>query len=367
VSSRSSIITSLVIVIVVFGALGGILFLTTPYEPSKVAVVVMDPAFGDLSRADQALVGMTEFRRDVSVQYFVPGNIPDYAISYGDAPTTLVEVQDLLENLAASGEYSIILAIGEELAPVVQSVAEDYPLQKFGMIGAVLNADNVASATFATEEAAFLAGALAAFLAAEDDYTGVVGILAAEVDDTAVDRMISGFIQGLQHANTTEALGVTLLDTRYVGAVNNSPIAQGLARTMFDDNASVIFAPVRASIDGVIEAARITDLLYPRRPLIIAAEFDLDYLGTADPLIPTAPSYVATSVIPRTDLAIYDILNMTMWDLFPANANFHYDLSNNGVNLTEFLYSTTYISNDITDEIDAYVAEIIAGTIDPTS
>ena len=365
-SSRSSIITSLVIVIVVFGSIGGILFLTTPYEPSKVAVVVMDPAFGDMSRADQALEGMSEFRRDISVQFFVPGNIPDYAISYGDSPTTLIEAQDLLENLAASGEYSIILAIGEELAPVVQSVAEDYPLQKFGMIGAALNADNVASAIFASEEAAFLGGALAALLAAEDGYTDVVGILAAEVDDPAIDRMISGFIQGLQHANSTNALNVSLLETRYVGSVNNSPIAQGIARLLFDQNASVIFAPVRASIDGVVEAARISDIIYPRRPLIIAAEFDLDYLGTADPEMPTAPSYIATSVLSRTDLAIYDILNMTMWDLFPGNENFLYDLSNSGVNITEFLYSTTYISNDITDEIDAYEAEIIAGTIDPT-
>jgi basic membrane protein A len=349
----------------VFGALGGILFLTSPYEPSKVAVVVMDPAFGDMSRADQVLEGMTEFRRDVSVQYFVPGNVPDYAISVGDPPTTLNEAQDLLENLAASGEYSLIIVVGEELAPALQSVADDYPSQKFGMIGAAINADNVISATFATEEAAFLAGALAAFLAAEEDYTGVVGILAAEVTDPAIDRMISGFIQGLQHANTTEALGVTLLDTRYVGSVNNSPIAQGMTRTMFDQNASVIFAPVRASISGVVEAARISDLLYPRRPLIIAADFDLDFFGTADPAIPTAPSYIATSVIARTDLAIYDFLNLTMWDLFPVNENYHYDLSNNGVNITEFLYSSTYIPTEVVDEIDNYTAEIIAGTIDP--
>ena len=54
-SSRSGIVASVIIVIIVFSAVGGYVFLTNQYVPSNVAVVVVNPGFGDRSMADQAL------------------------------------------------------------------------------------------------------------------------------------------------------------------------------------------------------------------------------------------------------------------------------------------------------------------------
>ena len=58
-SSRPGLLPSLIIVLVVFGAMGGFLFLFYRYDPPKIAVVVMAPGFGDLSMADQAGEGLS--------------------------------------------------------------------------------------------------------------------------------------------------------------------------------------------------------------------------------------------------------------------------------------------------------------------
>jgi basic membrane lipoprotein Med (substrate-binding protein (PBP1-ABC) superfamily) len=125
-----------VIVVIVFGSVGGILFLTNQYEPSSVAVVVMNPGFGDLGRADQVDEGLTE---NVLVQYYRP-----------DPPATEAEAETLMESLAASGNYLLIIVVGNELQDEVQRVAGEYTGQNFALIGGLVNLENVASARIHT-------------------------------------------------------------------------------------------------------------------------------------------------------------------------------------------------------------------------
>ena len=76
--------------------------MTNPYEPSRVAIVVMDPGFGDLSMADNIQLGMDEAGRDVSVQYHVPEVLP----------TSVPEAETIMNDLSATGLYDLIIAIG---------------------------------------------------------------------------------------------------------------------------------------------------------------------------------------------------------------------------------------------------------------
>lgn len=356
-SSRSSLLSSVVIVLVIFGSVGALLFITNPYEPPTIAVVVMDPGFGDLSLVDQANIGMQNLTGDVSVQYYVPTPYPQ----------TGPEAETLLRSLAAQGQYDLIVAIGPKLMQALQNAAEAYPSQKFAMIGGFVNLANVASASFAVEQASFLAGVLAAFLSIQENYTGNVGIIASVNDDPLVTSLINGFVQGVEHANTTHLLNVTLLPTQFIGSYNNTDDAQSTTYNMFTTGqASVIFAPVRASITGVrlgMFQANSTLYLLHRMPLVIGAEADQDYLGCSDTDHPTDPSWIATSVVPRADLAIYQIANLTMWNLFPGGQNLEYNLANGGANITRLQYSTTYISHSIRLIIADYKDSIVEGTI----
>ncbi len=357
-SSRSSLLSSVVIVLVIFGSVGALLFITNPYEPPTIAVVVMDPGFGDLSLVDQANIGMQNLTADVSVEYFVPTPYPQ----------TVPEAEALLRSLAAQGQYDLIVAIGPKLMPALQNAAEAYPSQRFAMIGGYVNLANVASASFAVEQASFLAGVLAAFLSIRENYTGKVGIIASVNDDQLVTSLINGFVQGVEHANTTYLLNVTLLPIQYIGSYNNTDAARSTTYNMFiTSKASVIFAPVRASINGVrlgmFQAN--TTLLYlkHRMPLVIGAEADQDYLGCSDTSHPTDPSWITTSVVPRADLAFQQIANLTMWDLFPGGQNLEYNLANGGANITRFQYSTTYVSDALMIIISDYKDSIVEGTI----
>jgi len=355
VSSRSSLLSSVVIVLVIFGSVGALLFITNPYEPPTIAVVVMDPGFGDLSLVDQANIGMQNLTGDVSVQYYVPTPYPQ----------TVSEAETLMLSLAAQGQYDLIVAIGPKLVPALQNAAQAYPSQKFAMIGGCVNLENVASASFAVEQAAFLAGVLAAFLSIQENYTGKVGILASVNDDPLVTSLINGFVQGVEHANTTYFLNLTLLPTQYIGSYNNTDVAQSTTYSMFTSGqASVIFAPVRASIKGVrLGMFQANSTLLHRMPLVIGAESDQDYYGCSDVGHPTDPSWIATSAVPRTDLAFYQIANLTMWSLFPGGQNLEYNLANGGANITSFQYSTTYISHSIRLIIADYKDSIVEGTI----
>ncbi|MFW9888109.1 MAG: BMP family protein [Candidatus Thorarchaeota archaeon] len=355
-SSRSGTLASIAIVVIVFGSVGEILFLTNQYEPSFIAVIAMNPGFGDMARADQVKEGLTE---NILVQYYFP-----------DPPATEAEAEVLMENLAASSNYLLIIIVGHELQDELQRVADEYSKQKFAMIGGLVNLDNVASATFDIQEAAFLAGIIAALVAEEDPYNGTIGILASVADDYDVIRMIAGFEQGVDTAILAYGLNVEVLTPRYVGSYNDSATAETMTSTLFiTDFCSIIFAPVRASIVGVragMLAANETfhDLaLTNRMPLVIGAEMNLDYYGNRNPLVASGPSWIVTSVVPRYDTSVINIVNGTLWNIFPGGITENNNLANQGVNITGFAFSTTIVDEFYIDAAWEYAARIINGTI----
>jgi len=350
--------SSLVIVIVIFGSVGAFLFVTNQYKPPEIAVVVLDPGFGDLSMADQASLGMNDISSNYTVEYFIPTPYPK----------TVAEAEALLRSLASSGVYEIILAIGQKLTSALNAAATAYPQQRFAMIGGNVTLPNVASAYFDAEQAAFLAGVLAAFLSCQENYTSRVGVLASMSDDPDVTALIDGFTQGVQAANSTYALNVTLLATEYIGSYENNAAAGNSTYDMFvNDNVSVLFAPVRASIRGVrtgMFLANSTVLFSQHRmPLVIAGEGNQDDYGCADLDAPVAPSWIATSAVLRTDLAFFSIVNASLWNLFPGGTLLRYNLANGGANITTFLYSSTYIPAPIRNAIRSYKEAIVNGTL----
>ncbi|MHA1771706.1 MAG: BMP family lipoprotein [Candidatus Thorarchaeota archaeon] len=359
-SSRSSIIASVIIVAIVFGSVGGLLYITRPYEPSRVAIVVMSPGFGDFSYADQLKKGLDSLGSTISVQYEFP-----------DFPTTAAEAQQTLEELAQSGKYVLIVGVGADMASSLQTVAAKYPNQHFAMIDGHVDAPNVASATFKVEQASFLAGVVAAFMANttyNKNGTGKIGIIGSYETDPDVMNMIKGFTQGVEHANQTYALGVELLDPLYIESFNNTALASTYTVQLFiQQHVTIIFAPVRASMKGVREGMEIANrtslFLTGRAPLVIAAGGDQDYLGNPNPEIDVGPSWIPVSVVPRTDLAAYTILNATLWNDFPGGTHYEYDLANGGVTLTNFTYSTTYVPKTVRSIVWDYYDDIINGVI----
>jgi len=297
--------------------------MTNPYVPARIAVVTTEPGFGDHSMADQVLAGLNELASDIVVDY-------EYFIA-----TDQSNAQSILETNSTSGVYDLIVVIGGELHDELQAVAANHLTQKYAFIGGEVIAENVYSATFQEGEGAFLAGALAALASVGDENrtgTSIVGIIGSVEADPVVASLVAGFKQGVEYANTTYNLTITLLPEEYVNSYNDSDTAETLALDMFDPsegNATILFTPVRASMQGIRAAMLFTNQTWyvntTRQPLVIAAEGNQDYLGLPDINTRAGSSWIITSVVPRSDLAVYDVINATLWDEFEGVA-LTYDL-----------------------------------------
>ena len=241
-SSRVNLLTSLVIVIIVFGAVGGILLISNPFEPNSVVLVGLAPGRGDYSVTDQAWEGMLEIAGDIALDIEVPDEFPE----------TTAEAGILLEGYAATGRYELIIVLGRDLVSTLEDVAENFPAQRFALVGGQSDADNIVSATFAIEEAAFLGGVLAAFLAADDEDRKNIGIIQAFSNDPDIEAMVDGFLMGVETANSTFNLNVSLIGTWTIHSYNNSALARSLVSSAFGIyHASILFTPVRASMPGI--------------------------------------------------------------------------------------------------------------------
>jgi len=368
-SSRSGVISSVIIVILIFSAVGGFIFLTNQYVPSRIAVVVIDPGYGDRSFIDQAVEGLYETEVVVDYDLIVADDVDD--------------LQSTINGISVEGNHDLIIVIGTQagLATAVDTVAANHVYQKFGFIGGFVNRDNVASATFENDQAAFLAGALAAHLAVDNvNRTGIVGIIGSVSTDPTVIELIDGFIQGLNYANQT--LGnVSLLPIQYVGSYNDSTTADVYARNMWNPNlgnASVIFAPVRASIMGIRSAMEYANVTWfcnitNREPFVIGAEADQRYLGNPNIAIRSGPSWIVTSVVPRSDLAAVRIINATLWDRFIGALDYGGEyastiggnLYNNGTILADMVeyQENEWVTDAMINMTIDYRRAIINGTI----
>jgi basic membrane lipoprotein Med (substrate-binding protein (PBP1-ABC) superfamily) len=189
--------------------------------------------------------------------------------------------------------------------------------------------------------------------------------------------LIAGFKQGIDYANSNYTINVTLLPDQYVGSYNDSATAEALAVEMFNPingNATVVFAPVRASMPGIRNALFYANSSWfgetNREPLVIAAEGDQDYLGLPNIETRAGNSWIITSVVPRSDLAVYRAINQTLWDQFEGEALI-YDLSRSGDDLETpgvILTNSDFINSQWTpralfDEIESLRLLIISGDI----
>ena len=338
--------------------------MSNPYVPAKIAVVVNEPGFGDLTMADQVLTGLEELGGHIVVDY-------TYFTATDEANAAVI-----LEEISVSNEYDLIVVIGGELANELQSVAAIHLNQKYAFIGGEVVADNVFSASFLQHEAAFLAGVLAALTSIGDvnrTGTGIVGIIGSKEADPTIAAMIAGFKQGFDYANNTLNLTVTLLQEEYVGSYNDSVMAESMAFGMFNDSdATVLFTPVRASMPGIRSAMILANSTWnsTRRPLVIAAEGDQDYYGLPDTNTRTGHSWIIASIVPRSDHAVYQVINATLWDKFEGDT-LVYNLEKAGNDLETpgvILTNSTFINHQWTpvsifSTVESIRQDIIAGDI----
>jgi len=220
--------------------------------------------------------------------------------------------------------------------------------------------DNAIELTYQTDEAAFLAG----YVAASVTESGVVGTFGGANFPT-VSIFMDGFYWGVQHWNEVKGDDVAVLgwdpanpDTGlFTGNFTDLDIARATAQSLLDEGADVIM-PVGGQINLGAGAA-MEDLGMGASGDTFGALIGVD----TDQFI-SAPEYAdlwLTSVEKKMALGVADSIRQTAEGMFtPGNTRGF--LSNGGVDISPYHNFDSIVSDETKAEVEALKAAIIAGT-----
>ena len=191
----------------------------------------------------------------------------DYGITYDEVEPKSVSDEEIIQDeMAASGDYDLIICVGAEQVDALTNVASTYPEQRFALLDATSDLPNVASYSCKEQEGAFLAGALAALAKQEktDDKLGdgkTIGFIGG-VDNPLINRFAAGYKAGAEYIEPEMKV---LVD--YAGGFNDPTTAKTIANTFKEKGADVIFHAAGASGMGMFQAAEEKRLCCHRREL----------------------------------------------------------------------------------------------------
>ncbi|MEZ5138385.1 MAG: BMP family ABC transporter substrate-binding protein [Acidimicrobiales bacterium] len=252
----------------------------------------------------------------------------------------------LLRQLAEDGN-ELVIGVGFNFAEVLPAVAADFPDTKFAIIDSVVEADNVASLTFAEEQGSYLVGAIAAELSK----TGTVGFVGG-VETDLIKKFQAGYEAGVAEvAPDTEVEVKYLTPDGDFSGFNDAAKGETTAAGLYEAGADVVYHAAGGSGAGVFKAAEEADRL--------AIGVDSDQYFQVDE---GQQACIASSMLKRVDVAVYDTIKALVGDEFEAGVT-TFDLSNGGID-----YSTAGGQIPDTAKIDDLKQQIIDGDIEvPTT
>jgi basic membrane protein A and related proteins len=248
-----------------------------------------------------------------------------------------------LDSLAAAG-YNPVVAVGFTYGDAVTKMAKKYPKTTFGIVDSVVDAPNVDSMVFATEQSSYLAGVAAAL----KTKTGKVGFIGG-VHNTLIGTFEAGFAQGVKDTKSSVNLTSQYLYETDTKGFNDPTSATGKANGMLDSGVDVIYTAAGLSGDGSISAVGAKAGAW-------AIGVDSDQYN--DPALAKYKDHILTSAIKNVDVATYDLIK-SVQDKKPKTGTNSYDLASGGVSLS---VSGGFI-DDIKTQLDAVKAKIVSGEI----
>ena len=300
-------------------------------------------------------------------------------------------VQDAIAQLGVDGKYlestqqsdyakniqqmltekmDLIVTVGFLLGVDTATAAKANPLQKFAIIdysfpdcwpGAVVGTDcgsdvdltNVRGLMFQTDQAAFLAG----YLAAGMTKTGKVGTFGG-IKLPTVTIFMKGFEAGVKYYNQKHTTTVKVLgwdnatgEGLFTGNFNSTDDGRSFATSLVQEGADIIL-PVAGPV-GLGSAAYCKE---SGKCLIIGV--DADWYDTA----PEYRSVELSSVLKKVDVAVFktiqDVVNGTF-----TGGTISYTIKDGGVDLGPFHDFDSQVPQALKDEIAQAKQDLINGTL----
>ncbi len=256
-------------------------------------------------------------------------------------------------NEFVSQECDLIVTVGFLLGEATEAAAQANPDTDFAIVDFAYETeyDNLLGLTFATDQAAFLAG----YVAAAMTETGKVGTYGG-INIPPVTIFMDGFLAGVRYHNqekgtSVEVLGWDGTDGTFTGDFESQDNGRQVTDQLLSNGADIIMpvaGPVGLGSAAAIEEAGSGKLIW----------VDTDGFESANQF----SSLMLTSVMKNMDVAVFDAIKAVADDSF-AGGVYSGTLENGGVGLAPFHDFDGEVPQEVKDELEALRAGIIDGSI----
>ncbi|MGX6962075.1 BMP family lipoprotein [Vagococcus xieshaowenii] len=257
---------------------------------------------------------------------------------------------------AVSQGFKTIFGIGYLLQPGIEAAAAQNPDTQFGIIDSVIEGfDNVVSATFKDNEAAYLAGIAAAYTTKTDK----VGFIGGE-EGVVIDRFEAGFAKGVEDGakNLGKKIEVT---AKYAASFGDPAKGKALAADMYKNGADIIYHASGGTGAGLFQeaAALNKDRASDDKVWVIGVDSDQQAEGVYKNKDGEEDNFTLTSTLKGVGAAVQDISTRALNDEFPGGESLVYGLKDGGVDLTD-----GFLSDDAKAAVKEAKQNVIDGKVE---
>jgi basic membrane protein A len=268
------------------------------------------------------------------------------------------EVSDYEKNLNAFMEEKcdLIIPVGFFLSDATKAAAEANPDQKFSIVDVTYDPaiPNILGQAFQTDEAAFLAG----YVAAGVTKTGKVGTFGGFPIPT-VTIFMDGFARGVAYYNEKHSTKVEVLGWDpanpdaglFSSSFDDQAKGKELGISLMDEGADIIM-PVAGPV-GLGTAAAVKER---GNAWIIGVDSDWALIN------PDYAPVTLTSVMKLMDATTYDAIKQVVDGTFKGGATVG-NLQNNGVAIAPFHDADSVVPAELKTELEQVRADMLAGKI----
>ena len=263
-------------------------------------------------------------------------------------------------------DCELIVSVGFLLDQATQTAAQENPDQKFAIVDVDfaefddegnfvgdVSYDNVRELTFATDEAAFLAG----YLAAGMTETGVVGTYGG-INIPSVSIFMDGFLAGVLHHNEAKGTDVQVLgwdgsEGQFSGDFDDQEAGRNITDQFLANDADIIMP-----VAGPVGLGTVTAVEDANAGGADAKVIWVDTDGYIS--VPQSQGVFLTSVEKKMDNAVFDTVESVVNDNFEGGL-YVGTLENEGVGIAPFHDYEDAVPQELKDELDQLREDIIGG------
>jgi basic membrane protein A len=262
------------------------------------------------------------------------------------SPNIVSQGRSILQSAGQAG-FDLVIDLEFSTLDALKAVAPTFPKAHWMVVNSPSNASNVTGYLFNEQDGSFLAGALAALVTRDPKIPGInakkiIGVIGG-VKSTGIDKFIVGYIQGAHYIDKS----VKVLHS-YANNFGDPAKGKELADSMFAQGADIVYQVAGGTGVGIIQAARQT------RHYAIGVDSDQDFL---------APGHVLTSMVKRTDFAVYDSIDRLVCGKLRGGATVTLGLKQGGVGLSPMKFTRRLIPAAFLRRVSVLRTRILGGKI----